>query len=72
MDRTGLVGADGPTHCGSFDVTYMACLPNMVVMAPSDEAELFIWLPLLLPLMTGPVVCDIQGETVLELNYHLH
>ncbi|KAJ6911638.1 1-deoxy-D-xylulose-5-phosphate synthase [Populus alba x Populus x berolinensis] len=41
MDRAGLVGADGPTHCGAFDVTYMACLPNMVVMAPSDEAELF-------------------------------
>ncbi|XP_042468245.1 1-deoxy-D-xylulose-5-phosphate synthase 1, chloroplastic-like [Zingiber officinale] len=41
MDRAGLVGADGPTHCGAFDVTYMACLPNMIVMAPSDEAELF-------------------------------
>ncbi|CAM6014574.1 unnamed protein product [Sphagnum balticum] len=41
MDRAGLVGADGPTHCGAFDVTYMACLPNMVVMAPADEAELF-------------------------------
>lgn len=41
LDRAGLVGADGPTHCGSFDVTYMACLPNMIVMAPSDEAELF-------------------------------
>lgn len=41
MDRAGLVGADGPTHCGAFDVAYMACLPNMVVMAPSDEAELF-------------------------------
>ncbi|PIA39438.1 hypothetical protein AQUCO_02600112v1 [Aquilegia coerulea] len=41
LDRAGLVGADGPTHAGSFDVTYMACLPNMVVMAPSDEAELF-------------------------------
>nr|QWT94739.1 1-deoxy-D-xylulose-5-phosphate synthase [Zanthoxylum bungeanum] len=41
MDRGGLVGADGPTHCGTFDVTFMACLPNMVVMAPSDEAELF-------------------------------
>ncbi|MCO5592835.1 hypothetical protein L7F22_046838 [Adiantum nelumboides] len=40
MDRAGLVGADGPTHCGAFDVTYMACLPNMIVMAPSDEAEL--------------------------------
>ncbi|GAB4843539.1 Transketolase-like protein 1 [Ancistrocladus abbreviatus] len=41
MDRAGLVGADGPTHCGSFDVTSMACLPNMVVMALADEAELF-------------------------------
>nr|AOZ60044.1 1-deoxy-D-xylulose 5-phosphate synthase 1 [Plectranthus barbatus] len=41
MDRAGLVGADGPTHCGAFDVAFMACLPNMVVMAPSDEAELF-------------------------------
>ncbi|KAK9161440.1 hypothetical protein Syun_007781 [Stephania yunnanensis] len=41
MDRAGLVGADGPTHSGSFDVAFMACLPNMVVMAPSDEAELF-------------------------------
>ncbi|KAK4258161.1 hypothetical protein QN277_007643 [Acacia crassicarpa] len=40
VDRAGLVGADGPTHCGAFDITYMACLPNMVVMAPSDEAEL--------------------------------
>lgn len=40
MDRAGLVGADGPTHCGSFDVAYMACLPNMIVMAPSDEVEL--------------------------------
>lgn len=40
LDRAGLVGADGPTHCGAFDITYMSCLPNMVVMAPSDEAEL--------------------------------
>ncbi|XP_047175565.1 probable 1-deoxy-D-xylulose-5-phosphate synthase 2, chloroplastic [Vigna umbellata] len=40
LDRAGLVGADGPTHCGAFDTTFMACLPNMVVMAPSDETEL--------------------------------
>ncbi|KAM7472822.1 hypothetical protein LguiA_011005 [Lonicera macranthoides] len=40
MDRAGLVGADGPTHCGAFDTTFMACLPNMVVMAPSCEREL--------------------------------
>ncbi len=40
IDRAGLVGADGATHAGSFDVTYLATLPNMVVMAASDEAEL--------------------------------
>jgi 1-deoxy-D-xylulose-5-phosphate synthase len=40
MDRAGLVGADGATHAGSFDVAYLGCLPNMVLMACADEAEL--------------------------------
>lgn len=40
IDRAGLVGADGSTHAGSFDITYLATLPNMVVMSPADEAEL--------------------------------
>ncbi|MCB2048317.1 MAG: 1-deoxy-D-xylulose-5-phosphate synthase, partial [Novosphingobium sp.] len=40
IDRAGLVGADGQTHAGSFDITYLATLPNMVVMAAADEAEL--------------------------------
>ena len=40
IDRAGLVGADGPTHAGSFDVTYLATLPNFVVMAAADEVEL--------------------------------
>lgn len=40
MDRAGLVGADGATHAGSFDLAYLTCLPDIVVMAPSDEAEL--------------------------------
>ncbi len=40
MDRAGLVGADGATHAGSFDIAYLGCLPNMVLMAPGDEAEL--------------------------------
>ena len=40
IDRAGLVGADGPTHAGSFDITYLTTLPNFIVMAPSDEAEL--------------------------------
>lgn len=39
IDRAGLVGADGPTHAGSFDLTYLRCIPNMVVMAPADENE---------------------------------
>lgn len=40
MDRAGLVGADGATHAGAFDIAYLCCLPNMVLMAPADEAEL--------------------------------
>ena len=40
IDRAGLVGADGATHAGMFDIAYLAIIPNMVVMAPSDEAEL--------------------------------
>ncbi len=40
IDRAGMVGADGATHAGSFDTTFLGCLPNMVLMAPSDEAEL--------------------------------
>ncbi|GKS69564.1 1-deoxy-D-xylulose-5-phosphate synthase [Nitrosomonas sp. PY1] len=39
IDRAGLVGADGPTHAGSFDLTYLRCIPNMTVMAPADEDE---------------------------------
>ncbi|MEQ1697813.1 MAG: 1-deoxy-D-xylulose-5-phosphate synthase [Hyphomicrobiaceae bacterium] len=41
IDRAGLVGADGATHAGAFDMAYLGCLPNMIVMAASDEAELF-------------------------------
>jgi 1-deoxy-D-xylulose-5-phosphate synthase len=39
VDRGGLVGADGPTHHGTFDISFVTCIPNMVVMTPSDEAE---------------------------------
>lgn len=39
IDRAGLVGADGPTHSGNFDLTYLRCIPNMIVMAPSNEDE---------------------------------
>jgi 1-deoxy-D-xylulose-5-phosphate synthase len=40
LDRAGLIGGDGPTHAGSYDLTYLCTLPNFIVMAPSDEAEL--------------------------------
>jgi 1-deoxy-D-xylulose-5-phosphate synthase len=40
LDRAGIVGADGPTHQGLYDIAYLRCLPNMVLMAPKDEAEL--------------------------------
>ncbi len=40
MDRAGIVGVDGPTHQGMYDISYLRCLPNMVLMAPKDEAEL--------------------------------
>lgn len=39
IDRAGLVGADGPTHAGSFDLSYLRCIPNMVIMTPADENE---------------------------------
>jgi 1-deoxy-D-xylulose-5-phosphate synthase len=41
LDRAGLVGEDGPTHAGSFDVSFLRCIPNMVIMAPSDESETY-------------------------------
>ena len=54
MDRAGLVGADGATHCGAFDVTYMASLPNMVCMAPSNEAELIHMVATAVAIDDGP------------------
>jgi len=41
IDRAGLVGPDGPTHSGSYDLTFMRCLPNMIIMAPADENECY-------------------------------
>lgn len=55
LDRAGLVGADGPTHAGAFDITYLATLPNFVVMAPSDEAELVHMMATATAYNDGPV-----------------
>lgn len=57
IDRAGLVGADGATHAGSFDVTYLASLPNFVVMAASDEAELVHMVHTMALHDTGPIAC---------------
>jgi 1-deoxy-D-xylulose-5-phosphate synthase len=55
MDRAGLVGDDGPTHHGAFDISYLRCLPNMVLMAPRDEAMLADMLHTSLLYDDGPV-----------------
>ncbi len=57
MDRAGLVGADGPTHAGSFDLAYLGCLPGMVIMAPSDEAELVHMVATAAAYDQGPIAC---------------
>ena len=55
IDRAGLVGADGPTHAGSFDIAFLANLPNMVVMAASDEAELVHMVATAVEYSEGPI-----------------
>ena len=55
IDRAGLVGADGPTHAGAYDIAYMANLPNMTVMAASDEAELMHMVATAAAHDTGPI-----------------
>jgi 1-deoxy-D-xylulose-5-phosphate synthase len=55
MDRAGLVGADGATHAGSFDLAYLCTLPNFVVMAPSDEAELVHMVKTMAEHDSGPI-----------------
>ena len=55
MDRAGLVGADGATHAGAFDLAYLCCLPNMVVMAAADEAELVHMVATAAAHQSGPI-----------------
>ena len=65
MDRAGLVGADGATHAGSFDLAYLLCLPNVVVMAPSDENELSKMIFTASNYELGPIFCRYpRGEAV--------
>ena len=55
LDRAGLVGADGPTHAGSFDIAYLGCLPNFTIMAAADEAELVHMVATAVAHDTGPI-----------------
>ncbi len=67
LDRAGYVGADGATHAGSFDLAYLCCLPNVVVMAPSDEAELAKMVSIASKYNDGPIFCRYprgEGEGV--------
>jgi 1-deoxy-D-xylulose-5-phosphate synthase len=65
MDRAGLVGDDGPTHHGVFDIAYLRCLPNIVLMAPRDEAMLVHMLRTALTYEDGPVALRYpRGEAV--------
>jgi 1-deoxy-D-xylulose-5-phosphate synthase len=65
MDRAGLVGDDGPTHHGAFDIAYLRCLPNMTLMAPRDEAMLVHMLHTALTYDDGPVALRYpRGEAV--------
>ncbi|HEV2061287.1 MAG TPA: 1-deoxy-D-xylulose-5-phosphate synthase, partial [Solirubrobacteraceae bacterium] len=65
MDRAGLVGDDGPTHHGAFDIAYLRCLPNIVLMAPRDEAMLLDMLRTALVYDDGPVALRYpRGEAV--------
>ena len=67
LDRAGYVGADGATHAGSFDLAYLCCLPNVVVMAPSDEAELAKMVMTASKHSDGPIFCRYprgEGEGV--------
>lgn len=65
IDRAGYVGADGPTHAGSYDITYLCALPNFIVMCPSDEAELALMLKTSLSIENAPSAVRFpRGEAV--------
>ncbi|MDB5570923.1 MAG: 1-deoxy-D-xylulose-5-phosphate synthase [Hyphomicrobiales bacterium] len=65
LDRAGLVGADGPTHAGSFDLAYLGCLPNMTIMAAADEAELVHMVATAVAHDSGPIALRYpRGEGV--------
>ena len=72
IDRAGLVGSDGPTHAGSFDITYLSTLPNFIVMAASDEAELVKMINTSVEINDKPSAFRYPSwKWCYESNYHL-
>lgn len=72
ITNAGLVGSDGPTLCGAFDITFMACLPNMVVMAPSDEDDLVNMVATAACIDDRPVCFRFPRGPIVGLNSTLH
>ncbi|KAJ0962294.1 hypothetical protein J5N97_030122 [Dioscorea zingiberensis] len=64
VSSAGLVGSDGPTKCGAFDITFMSCLPNMIVMAPADEDELIAMVAIAASTNDRPVCFRYPGGSV--------
>ncbi len=68
LDRAGLVGADGPTHHGAFDLSYLRLIPNMVIMAPKDESELRDMLYTAVSYKNGPIAIRYPRGSVLGVQ----
>jgi 1-deoxy-D-xylulose-5-phosphate synthase len=68
LDRAGLVGNDGPTHQGVFDLSYLRCLPNMVIMAPKDENEFRHMLKTAIEYTDGPIAVRYPRDTGIGLE----
>lgn len=71
LTSAGLVGSDGAAHSGAFDITFMSCLPNMIVMAPSDEIELARMVSTAVDIEDRPVCFRYPRGALAYINYGL-
>lgn len=71
IPSAGLVGSDGPIQCGAFDVTFMSCLPNMIVMAPSDDDDLAHMVATAAVIDDRPVCIRYPRGAVTERDYSI-
>ena len=69
ITSAGLAGSDGPLQCGAFDITFMSCLPNMIVMAPSDEDELMHMVATAAQIDDRPVCFRCPRGTLVRTDY---